>query len=91
MKKQGVAFTVNSIYTVFVYSLMSWLIMDVLPIDVSLASPLAGEDLLLCAIFGGVISGVEISCSGEESLKALLKALEFTRRAISEQRCEYRD
>ena len=58
MKKQGVAFTVNSIYTVFVYSLMSWLIMDVLPIDVSLASPLAGEDLLLCAIFGGVISGV---------------------------------
>jgi hypothetical protein len=40
---------------------------------------------------GGFISGVEISCSGEESLKALLKALEFTRRAISEQRCEYRD
>ena len=32
--------------------------MDVLPVDVSFASPLAGEDLLLCALFGGVISGV---------------------------------
>ena len=30
----------------------------VLPIDVSIASPLAGTDLLLCAIFGGVISGI---------------------------------
>jgi len=57
LKKQGVSFTIYSIFTVTIYSLMSWLIMDVLPIDVSLASPLAGEDLLLCAIFGGVISG----------------------------------
>jgi Uncharacterized conserved protein len=31
---------------------------DVLPIDVEFVSPLAGSDLLLCAIFGGVISGV---------------------------------
>ena len=37
---------------------MSYLIMNVLPIDVSIISPLAGSDLLLCAIFGGVISGV---------------------------------
>lgn len=28
-----------------------------LPIDVSIASPLAGSDLLLCALFGGLISG----------------------------------
>ena len=28
------------------------------PIDVSFVSPLAGSDLLLCAIFGGAISGV---------------------------------
>ena len=34
------------------------MITDVLPIDVSLASPLAGQDLLLCALFGGLISGV---------------------------------
>lgn len=32
-----------------IYSLGAWLITDVLPIDVSMASPLAGNDLLLCA------------------------------------------
>ena len=32
--------------------------MYVLPIDVNFVSPLAGTDLLLCAVFGGVISGV---------------------------------
>ncbi len=58
LKKQGAAFTVYSIFTVIVYSTCSWLISDVLPIDVSVASPLAGQDLLLCALFGGVISGV---------------------------------
>jgi len=58
LKKQGISFTVCSIFAVAVYSMMSWLIVDVLPIDVSMASPLAGEDLLLCALFGGVISGV---------------------------------
>jgi uncharacterized membrane-anchored protein YitT (DUF2179 family) len=58
MKKQGGSFTLSAIYTVAVYSVMSWLITDVLPIDVSIASPLAGTDLLLCALFGGVISGI---------------------------------
>lgn len=58
LKKQGAAFTVYSIFTVSVYSFASWMISDVLPIDVSIASPLAGEDLLLCALFGGIISGV---------------------------------
>ena len=58
LKKQGAVFTVYSIFTVAVYSIMSWLITDVLPIDVSMASPLAGEDLLLCALFGGMISGI---------------------------------
>ena len=57
-RKQGFPFTVYSIFTVGIYSLMSFLIMDVLPIDVSIVSPLAGSDLLLCAIFGGIISGV---------------------------------
>lgn len=57
-KKQGAAFTIYSIYTVGIYALMSYLIMNVLPIDVSFISPLAGSDLLLCAIFGGVISGI---------------------------------
>ncbi len=58
LKKQGAAFTVYSVFTVAVYSFASFMITDVLPIDVSIASPLAGEDLLLCALFGGVISGV---------------------------------
>ncbi len=57
-KRQGAAFTVYSLYAVAVYALGSWLITDVLPVDVSIASPLAGTDLLLCALFGGVISGI---------------------------------
>lgn len=57
-KKQGINFTLYSLFTIGIYSLFSYLIMNVFPIDVSLVSPLAGEDLLLCAIFGGVISGV---------------------------------
>ena len=58
LRKQGAAFTVYSLFTVAVYSLGSWLITDILPVDVSIASPLAGEDLLLCALFGGIISGI---------------------------------
>ena len=58
LKKQGFSFTVYSIYTIGVYSFMAYLIMEVLPINVEFVSPLAGSDLLLCAIFGGVISGI---------------------------------
>ena len=58
LKKQGLTFTVYAIYAVSIYSVVAWLITDVLPIDVSIASPLAGTDLLLCALFGGVISGI---------------------------------
>ncbi len=58
LKRQGLSFTIYSIYTIGIYSLMSYLIMNVLPIDVSFVSPLAGSDLLLCAAFGGVISGI---------------------------------
>lgn len=68
LKKQGKTFTAYAIYTVAIYSLFAWLITDVLPIDVSMASPLAGTDLLLCALFGGVISGIgsglAIRCGG---------------------------
>lgn len=58
MKKQGVLFTAYAIYTVAIYSLVAWLITDVFPVDVSITSPLAGNDLFLCAIFGGIISGI---------------------------------
>lgn len=57
LKKQGVLFTFYAVFTVAIYSLGAWLITDILPVDVSIASPLAGTDLLLCALFGGVISG----------------------------------
>lgn len=57
-KRQGSAFTVYSLYAVLVYSLAAWVITDILPIDVAESSPIAGGDLLLCAIFGGIISGV---------------------------------
>lgn len=58
LKKQGITFTIYAIYTVAVYSVGAWLITDILPVDVSVASPLAGSDLLLCALFGGLISGI---------------------------------
>jgi len=58
LKKQGKLFTVYALYTVTIYSLASWIITDILPIDVSVASPLAGTDLILCALFGGIISGI---------------------------------
>lgn len=58
LKKQGRAFTIYSLFAVAVYSIAAWLITDVLPVDVTTASPLAEQDLLLCALFGGIISGV---------------------------------
>lgn len=58
LKKQGAEFTIYAIFTVVIYSISAWLITDILPIDVSTVSPLAKSDLFLCAIFGGVISGI---------------------------------
>ncbi len=57
-KKQGKRFTLLSIYTVAIYSLSSFLINEVFPVNVATSSPFAGNDLLLCAVFGGIISGV---------------------------------
>lgn len=57
LKKQGAVFTIYSVYAVLIYSLGAWLITGPLPLDVSVASPLAGNDKLLCAVFGGLISG----------------------------------
>lgn len=58
LKRQGREFTVRAIYSVVIYSLTAWLITYVLPVDVSASSPLAGTDLLLCSVFGGIISGI---------------------------------
>lgn len=58
LKKQGITFTIYSIWAVLIYSVASYVINNILPIDVATASPFAGKDLLLCAVFGGLISGI---------------------------------
>lgn len=58
MKKQGILFTLYSVWSVLIYAVASFVITDILPVNVSDSSPFAGTDLLLCAVFGGLISGV---------------------------------
>ena len=55
-KRQGAVFTARSIYAVAVYSAASLVFSGMIP--TAAASPIAGRDLLLCAVFGGMISGV---------------------------------
>lgn len=57
-KKMGLEFTLKSIYSVAIYSFSCYIILYVLPVDVTSVSPLAEQDLLLCAIFGGLFSGL---------------------------------
>ena len=49
-RKQGFVFTVYSIFAIVIYSLSSYVIADVLPVNVVDSSPFAGTDLLLCSI-----------------------------------------
>ena len=58
LKREGIIFTVYAVFAVVVYAIAAWVITDVLPIDVATASPLAGHDLFLCALFGGFIAGL---------------------------------
>lgn len=59
LKKMGLPFITYSLYTIGVYSLFSYLFQTgfgiVFPDG---GSPIAGKDKLLCAIFGGLISGI---------------------------------
>ena len=57
LRREGLLFTLYSIYSVAIYSITAYLIVYVFPVDVSTRSPLAGTDVLLCAVFGGVICG----------------------------------
>lgn len=67
-KKQGFLFTFYAVYVVAIFSLGTFVITDILCIDTSNGSPFAGNDLLLCALFGGFISGMtsglSIRCGG---------------------------
>ena len=57
-RKLGVTFLIYSLFTIIIYSLFSFLFQSVIPFDFSEGSPFAGSDKLLCAVFGGIISGV---------------------------------
>ncbi len=64
MKKQGVEFTVYSLFAIAVYSVMSVMFQNVnliKPIATMIAdktSPIGGKDRIICAVFGGLLSGV---------------------------------
>ena len=55
LRREGATFTIRSIYTVVIYSLAAAFFGRFVTPG---ASPIAGSDLLLCAVFGGLISGV---------------------------------
>ncbi len=55
-KRQGAAFTVYSLYAVAVYSIAAWAMGFFISGEAG-TSAVAGSDLLLCALFGGIISG----------------------------------
>lgn len=57
-RKLGFEFVIYSLYAITIYSLGSLLLQNVLPIDFSNGSPIVGEDRLLAALFGGLVSGV---------------------------------
>lgn len=60
--RQGLSFTVYSLFAIAMYSGFSAVYQNVIPAFVSdffaKGSPIAGSDLLLCGIFGGLLSGV---------------------------------
>ncbi|MGN1103810.1 MAG: YitT family protein, partial [Candidatus Coproplasma sp.] len=62
MKKQGVAFTVYSLFAIAAYSLFSLLFQNIIPVFVpdflTNGSPIVGNETLLCCVFGGILSGI---------------------------------
>lgn len=61
-KSQGREFTVYSIYAVLIYSLFSYFFQNLIPTFVTdffaAGSPIGGTDKVICAIFGGMLSGI---------------------------------
>ena len=57
-KKLGNDFLVYSLYAIGVYSLCSFLINEVFSLDWTYGSPIVQDNVLLGAIFGGLLSGV---------------------------------
>lgn len=62
MKRQGIEFTIYSLFAILVYSACSSVFQNVVPIFVPKffenGSPIGGTEKIICAIFGGILSGV---------------------------------
>ncbi len=62
MKKQGIEFTLYSLFAIMIYSLSSLVFEQVIPRFVpdffSAGSPIGGGEKIICAIFGGLLSGI---------------------------------
>ena len=60
--RQGLSFTVYSLFAIAMYSGFSAIYQNVVPLFApdffAKGSPIAGSDLLLCGIFGGLLSGI---------------------------------
>ncbi len=61
-KKQGFEFTFCSLFAIFVYSMASLVFQQVIPKFVpdffGAGSPIGGYEKIICAIFGGLLSGI---------------------------------
>ena len=62
MKRQGVAFTAYSLYAILIYSLTSMVFQNIIPVYCegffANGSPIAGKEVILCSVFGGMLSGI---------------------------------
>jgi uncharacterized membrane-anchored protein YitT (DUF2179 family) len=62
MKSQGLEFTLYSLFAIAIYSLLSSVFQNVIPYFkpdfFENGSPLAGGESIICAIFGGLLSGL---------------------------------
>lgn len=62
LKKQGVEFTVYSLFAIAIYSLSSMVFQNIIPAYFpdffANGSPIAGNEMFLCSVFGGMLSGI---------------------------------
>jgi uncharacterized membrane-anchored protein YitT (DUF2179 family) len=62
MRKQGIPFTVYSLYAILIYSLMAAVFQNIIPTFkpnfFANGSPIVGDEMILCSIFGGMLSGI---------------------------------
>lgn len=58
-KKIGPAFTIYSLFAILIYSLFAFIFKDLISFNYAVnGSPISGWDILLSALFGGLLSGI---------------------------------